>query len=168
MKLNSQVLRIFRSSAWSRAWRSLAAFLLGLLLAFIYGAIALYIQKHALWYCIITTVTMAAFTAFGMGLAVSVRTNITLMLPMLCSSKYPFHHLGLCLKELTSYTVALNSMWLSILCILFGLYNNYLHCLLGSMTNPFCLITFIKLFIKPIEYFWSSLLMCLFYLWRGR
>ncbi|XP_017335314.1 DC-STAMP domain-containing protein 2 isoform X2 [Ictalurus punctatus] len=85
MKLNSQVLRIFRSSAWSRAWRSLAAFLLGLLLAFIYGAIALYIQKHALWYCIITTVTMAAFTAFGMGLVVSVRTNVTLMLPMLCS-----------------------------------------------------------------------------------
>ncbi|XP_026795467.3 DC-STAMP domain-containing protein 2 [Pangasianodon hypophthalmus] len=85
MKLNSQVLRSFCSSAWSRAWRSLAAFLLGLLLVFIYGATALYIQKHALWYCIITTVTMAAFTAFGMGLSVSVRCNITLMLPMLCS-----------------------------------------------------------------------------------
>ncbi|KAK3551153.1 hypothetical protein QTP70_013908 [Hemibagrus guttatus] len=85
MKLKSQVLMIFRSSAWSRAWRSLAAFLLGLLLAFIYGATALYIQKHALWYCIITTVTMAAFTAFGMGFSVNVRANITLMLPMLCS-----------------------------------------------------------------------------------
>ncbi|KAK2854960.1 hypothetical protein Q7C36_006829 [Tachysurus vachellii] len=79
------VLRIFRSSAWSRAWRSLAAFLLGLFLAFSYGATALYIQKHALWYCIITTVTMAGFTAFGMGLSVNVRANITLMLPMLCS-----------------------------------------------------------------------------------
>ncbi|XP_060776800.1 DC-STAMP domain-containing protein 2 [Neoarius graeffei] len=84
-RLNSQVLRIFRSSAWSRAWRSLAAFLLGLLLVFIYGVTAIYIQKHALWYCIITTVTMAAFTAFGMGFSVSVRANITLMLPMLCS-----------------------------------------------------------------------------------
>ncbi|KAF7708515.1 hypothetical protein HF521_017572 [Silurus meridionalis] len=86
MKLHSQVLRLFRSSAWSRAWHSFLAFLFGLLLAFIYGAIALYIQKHALWYCIITTVTIAAFTAYGMGLSVSVRANITLMLPMLCSS----------------------------------------------------------------------------------
>ncbi|KAI5618237.1 DC-STAMP domain-containing protein 2, partial [Silurus asotus] len=77
--------RLYRSSAWSRAWRSLLAFLFGLLLAFIYGAIALYIQKHALWYCIITTVTIAAFTAFGMGLSVSVRANIMLMLPMFCS-----------------------------------------------------------------------------------
>ncbi|KAG7335941.1 hypothetical protein KOW79_000634 [Hemibagrus wyckioides] len=85
MNLRSRVLRIFHSSAWSRAWRSLAAFILGLLLAFIYGATALYIQKHALWYCIITTVTMAAFTAFGMGFSASVRANITLMLPMLCS-----------------------------------------------------------------------------------
>ncbi|XP_027005389.2 DC-STAMP domain-containing protein 2 isoform X2 [Tachysurus fulvidraco] len=79
------VLRIFRSSAWRRAWRSLTAFLSGLLLVFFYGAIALYIQKHALWYCIITTVTMGGFTAFGMGLSVDVRSNITLMLPMLCS-----------------------------------------------------------------------------------
>lgn len=87
MNLRSRVFRIFRSSAWSRAWRSLAAFILGLLLAFIYGATALYIQKHSLWYYIITTVTMAAFTAFGMGFSASVRANITLMLPMLCSSK---------------------------------------------------------------------------------
>ncbi|KAM9489119.1 DC-STAMP domain-containing protein 2 isoform 2-T2 [Clarias gariepinus] len=85
MALNRRVLKIFRTSAWSRAWRSLAAFLLGLLLAFVYGATALYIQNQALWYCIITTVTMGAFAAFGMGLSLNVRANITLMLPMLCS-----------------------------------------------------------------------------------
>ncbi|KAF5907761.1 DC-STAMP domain-containing protein 2, partial [Clarias magur] len=85
MALNRRVLKIFRTSAWSRAWRSLAAFLLGLLLAFVYGATALYIQNQALWYCIITTVTIAAFTAFGMGLSLNVRANIMLMLPMLCS-----------------------------------------------------------------------------------
>ncbi|TSK34763.1 DC-STAMP domain-containing protein 2 [Bagarius yarrelli] len=85
MTLKNKVLKIVRTAAWRCAWRSLAAFLLGLLITFIYGATAMYLQKHALWYCIITTVTMAAFTAFGTGFSSNVRANIMLMLPMLYS-----------------------------------------------------------------------------------
>ncbi|XP_035276060.1 DC-STAMP domain-containing protein 2 [Anguilla anguilla] len=67
--------------------RSLGAFAFGLFLATLYGMTALFLQNYGLWYCLITTVTIAGFIAFGMGLSVRVRCNVMLMLPMLCSMK---------------------------------------------------------------------------------
>ncbi|XP_066538576.1 DC-STAMP domain-containing protein 2 isoform X3 [Hoplias malabaricus] len=75
------------SSAMQQAWRSLAGFLMGLVLAFVYGLTVLYIQNYSLWYCLITTTAIAMFTAFGMGLSIRVRANVTLMLPLLCSKE---------------------------------------------------------------------------------
>ncbi|XP_061103717.1 DC-STAMP domain-containing protein 2 [Conger conger] len=69
------------------AVRSLGAFLFGLFLATLYGMTALFLQNYGVWYCLITTVTIAGFIAFGMGLSVRVRSNVMLMLPMLCSMK---------------------------------------------------------------------------------
>lgn len=78
--------RLRRSSAVRQAQRSLRGFVLGLFFASVYGMTALYIQNHNIWFCVITTGILAAFVGFGSGLSDRVRTNVMLMLPMLCSS----------------------------------------------------------------------------------
>ncbi|XP_060889900.1 DC-STAMP domain-containing protein 2 isoform X1 [Labrus mixtus] len=65
--------------------RSLAAFFCGLLLASVYGLTALFLQKQPLWFCVYTTIAMAALAAFGLGLSAGVRADVTVMLPSLCS-----------------------------------------------------------------------------------
>ncbi|KAL7394279.1 hypothetical protein ABVT39_023547 [Epinephelus coioides] len=65
--------------------RSLLAFASGLLLASLYGVTALFLQKQPLWLCVYTTLTVAAMAAFGMGLSASVRANVSVLLPSLCS-----------------------------------------------------------------------------------
>ncbi|XP_065814115.1 DC-STAMP domain-containing protein 2 isoform X4 [Labrus bergylta] len=65
--------------------RSLAAFFCGLLLASVYGLTALFLQKQPLWFCMYTTIAMAALAAFGLGLSAGVRADVTVMLPSLCS-----------------------------------------------------------------------------------
>ncbi|XP_037639479.1 DC-STAMP domain-containing protein 2 [Sebastes umbrosus] len=67
--------------------RNLAPFALGLLLATLYGLIALFLQKQPLWLCVYTTLTLAVLAAFSMGLFASVRANIMVMLPSLCSAR---------------------------------------------------------------------------------
>ncbi|XP_071325927.1 DC-STAMP domain-containing protein 2 isoform X2 [Trachinotus anak] len=66
--------------------RSLVAFVCGLLLASVYGATALFLQKQPLWFCAYTTLAVALLAAFGMGLSAGVRADVTVMLPSLCSA----------------------------------------------------------------------------------
>ncbi|XP_015192017.2 DC-STAMP domain-containing protein 2 isoform X3 [Lepisosteus oculatus] len=68
-----------------QAVRSLGGFVFGLLLASLYGGSVLFVQSASLWYCLLSTVTVAAFASFGMGLSVRIRSCVMLMLPMLCS-----------------------------------------------------------------------------------
>nr|XP_015192016.1 PREDICTED: DC-STAMP domain-containing protein 2 isoform X2 [Lepisosteus oculatus] len=68
-----------------QAVRSLGGFVFGLLLASLYGGSVLFVQSASLWYCLLSTVTVAAFASFGMGLSVRIRSSVMLMLPMLCS-----------------------------------------------------------------------------------
>lgn len=70
-----------RESGWS-----LLAFAFGLLLASLYGAMTLFVQKQPLWFCFYTTQVLAALAAFGMGLSTSVRASIMVLLPSLCSN----------------------------------------------------------------------------------
>ncbi|XP_051575689.1 DC-STAMP domain-containing protein 2-like [Myxocyprinus asiaticus] len=79
--------KLRNSSAMRQAQRSLGGFVLGLVLASVYGMTALYIQNHDLWFCVITTGVLATFAGFGSGLSDRVRTNVMLMLPMLCSMR---------------------------------------------------------------------------------
>jgi len=75
-----------RRSAIRQVKRSLAGFTLGLFLASVYGMTALFIQNNDLWFCVTTTGIIAALAGFGSGLSDRVRTNVMLMIPMLCSS----------------------------------------------------------------------------------
>ncbi|XP_029361174.1 DC-STAMP domain-containing protein 2-like [Echeneis naucrates] len=82
-----------RISTWKRikghlleAGWSLMAFFSGLVLASVYGATALFLQKQPLWFCVYTTLAMALIVAFSMGLSTGVRTIVMVMLPSLCSA----------------------------------------------------------------------------------
>ncbi|XP_039662127.1 DC-STAMP domain-containing protein 2-like [Perca fluviatilis] len=66
--------------------RSLLPFGLGLLMASVYGATALFLQNQPLWLCVYTTLTLAALAAFGMGLSAGVRANVSVLMPTLCSA----------------------------------------------------------------------------------
>ncbi|XP_055066160.2 DC-STAMP domain-containing protein 2 isoform X1 [Misgurnus anguillicaudatus] len=79
--------RMRRRRATRQARRSVCGFALGLFLASMYGMTALFIQNHNISFCVITTGILAAVTGFGSGLSDRVRTNVMLMLPMLCSRK---------------------------------------------------------------------------------
>ncbi|XP_056089009.1 DC-STAMP domain-containing protein 2 isoform X1 [Rhinichthys klamathensis goyatoka] len=83
--LGRKISRLRRSSAIRQVKRSLAGFTLGLFLASVYGMTALFIQNNDLWFCVTTTGILAAFAGFGTGLSDRVRTNVMLMIPMLCS-----------------------------------------------------------------------------------
>ncbi|XP_023656982.2 DC-STAMP domain-containing protein 2 isoform X2 [Paramormyrops kingsleyae] len=66
--------------------RSLAAFMFGLFLASVYGCITFFLQHYGFWFCLCSTVTIAALCAFGMGLFVRARVVVWLVLPALCCS----------------------------------------------------------------------------------
>ncbi|CAK6983878.1 LOW QUALITY PROTEIN: DC-STAMP domain-containing protein 2, partial [Scomber scombrus] len=68
------------------AGRSLAAFVCGLLLACVYGATALFLQQQPLWVSVYGTLAVAFMAAFGMGLSASVRADVMVTLPSLCSA----------------------------------------------------------------------------------
>ncbi|KAF1388554.1 hypothetical protein PFLUV_G00091480 [Perca fluviatilis] len=71
--------------------RSLLPFGLGLLMASVYGATALFLQNQPLWLCVYTTLTLAALAAFGMGLSAGVRANVSVLMPTLCSGQIQIH-----------------------------------------------------------------------------
>lgn len=69
--------------------RSLAAFMFGLFLASVYGCITFFLQHYGFWFCLGSTVTIAALCAFGMGLSIRVRAVVWLVLPTLCCCECP-------------------------------------------------------------------------------
>ncbi|KPP73870.1 hypothetical protein Z043_107018, partial [Scleropages formosus] len=74
-----------RTPPAKEAARSLGAFMFGLFLASLYGGTALFVQNYSLRFSLVTTILLAAFCAFGMGLSLRLRSTVLLMLPMLCS-----------------------------------------------------------------------------------
>ncbi|XP_041842758.1 DC-STAMP domain-containing protein 2 isoform X2 [Melanotaenia boesemani] len=65
---------------------SLVAFVSGLVLASLYGLIALLLQNQPIWLCVYTTVVLAGLVGFGMGLSAGVRVSVLVMLPSMCSA----------------------------------------------------------------------------------
>lgn len=78
--------RKFKGHLKEGGW-NLVAFVLGLLLATLYGVTALFLQKQPLWFCVYTTLAVAFLAAFGMGLSARVRADVAVMLPSLCSGQ---------------------------------------------------------------------------------
>ncbi|PKU27346.1 dc-stamp domain-containing protein 2 [Limosa lapponica baueri] len=60
--------------------RSAGGFVLGLVLASLYGAVVLLAQGHNVWYCLLTTSSLG--TALGLGMAFSTKLQVTVLLSL--------------------------------------------------------------------------------------
>nr|XP_061789460.1 DC-STAMP domain-containing protein 2-like [Nerophis lumbriciformis] len=69
-----------------KSLRNLLAFLIGLLLASIYGITLLVLKGAPLWTCVYSTLAVASLAAFGMGTSIRMRAAVMIMLPSLFSS----------------------------------------------------------------------------------
>ncbi|KFQ96646.1 DC-STAMP domain-containing protein 2, partial [Nipponia nippon] len=61
--------------------RSTGGFALGMALASVYGALVLLAQGHNIWYCLVTTISLAAGLGLGMAFSVKMRVTVLLSLP---------------------------------------------------------------------------------------
>uniref|UniRef100_A0A8C4RMJ6 DC-STAMP domain containing 2 n=1 Tax=Erpetoichthys calabaricus TaxID=27687 RepID=A0A8C4RMJ6_ERPCA len=73
--------------SFKRCVRNLGAFFFGLLLSSVYAGMVLFIQNYSLWFCILSTITIATFCSLGMGLSLRIRATVLLMIPMICSKE---------------------------------------------------------------------------------
>ncbi|NXT41407.1 DCST2 protein, partial [Pelecanoides urinatrix] len=61
--------------------RSAGGFALGMVLASLYGVLVLLAQGHNIWYCLVTTISLAAGLGLGMAFSVKARATVLLSLP---------------------------------------------------------------------------------------
>ncbi|NXG45586.1 DCST2 protein, partial [Psilopogon haemacephalus] len=61
--------------------RSTGGFLLGLVLASLYGALVLLVQGHNIWYCLVTTIGLGAGLGLSMAFSSTARVTVLLSLP---------------------------------------------------------------------------------------
>nr|XP_043873781.1 DC-STAMP domain-containing protein 2-like [Solea senegalensis] len=66
---------------------SLVGFVSGLLLACVYGVMAVFVQQQSLWVSVHSSLVVALPASFSMGLSAAVRAVVTVMLPSLCSAR---------------------------------------------------------------------------------
>ncbi|XP_067832167.1 LOW QUALITY PROTEIN: DC-STAMP domain-containing protein 2 [Heptranchias perlo] len=67
--------------------RSLGGFAFGLLFTSVYGLFVLFVQEYNLWYCLVSTITIAVLLGLGMGLSAKIRINVFLMFPHIFSKQ---------------------------------------------------------------------------------
>ncbi|XP_030043851.1 DC-STAMP domain-containing protein 2 [Microcaecilia unicolor] len=79
--------RIAEDSQLKKFLRSVGGFFSGLLLVSIYTAIIIFVKSYNIWYCLITTITLATFVSLGMGFSIKVRSVVLLMLPQFFSNE---------------------------------------------------------------------------------
>ncbi|NXS53737.1 DCST2 protein, partial [Brachypteracias leptosomus] len=60
---------------------STGGFMLGMVLASLYGALVLLVQGHNVWYCLVTTTVLAAGLGLGMAFSAKARVTVLLSLP---------------------------------------------------------------------------------------
>ncbi|XP_054829245.1 DC-STAMP domain-containing protein 2 [Eublepharis macularius] len=65
--------------------RSMGGFALGMTIAAIYGALVIFVQGYNIWYCLVSTISLAAGLGFGMAFSYKVRVTVLLVLPQMFS-----------------------------------------------------------------------------------
>ncbi|XP_029436271.1 DC-STAMP domain-containing protein 2 [Rhinatrema bivittatum] len=86
-KAKKRKARISHDSELKKLLRSVGGFVTGLFLISVYSAIIIFVKNYSIWYCLITTVTLAAFVSLGMGFSITIRSIILLMLPQFFSNE---------------------------------------------------------------------------------
>lgn len=87
-KKKQHVPRVTEDSAGRALARSVGGFLLGMMVAGLYGALVLFVQGYNIWYCLVTTISLAAGLGLGMAFSCKVRLTVLLVLPQIFSSKW--------------------------------------------------------------------------------
>nr|XP_056709480.1 DC-STAMP domain-containing protein 2 [Euleptes europaea] len=65
--------------------RSMGGFLLGMTIAALYSAMVIFVQGYSIWYCMVSTISLAAGLGFGMAFSYKVRVTVFLVLPQMFS-----------------------------------------------------------------------------------
>ncbi|XP_067328752.1 DC-STAMP domain-containing protein 2-like [Anolis sagrei] len=68
--------------------RSVGGFALGLVLAGAYGAVVIFAQGYNIWYCLMSTLTLAFSLALGMAFSRKVRATVLLTMPQVFSREW--------------------------------------------------------------------------------
>ncbi|XP_041037720.1 DC-STAMP domain-containing protein 2-like [Carcharodon carcharias] len=78
---------IEEDNVFKEGLRSLGGFVFGLLFTSVYGLFVLFVQEYNIWYCLVSTITIAVLLGLGMGLSAKIRINVFLMLPHVFSKQ---------------------------------------------------------------------------------
>eukprot|EP00061_Rhincodon_typus_P002634 g18069.t1 len=81
----TQQARIEEDNVVKECLRSTGGLLFGITFTSVYGLFVLFIQEYNLWYCLVTTITIAVLLGLGMGLSAKIRVNALLMVPHIFS-----------------------------------------------------------------------------------
>ncbi|XP_060109230.1 DC-STAMP domain-containing protein 2 [Heteronotia binoei] len=65
--------------------RSLGGFALGMTTATLYAGLVIFVQGYNIWYCLVSTISLAAGLGFGMAFSYKVRVTVLLVLPQMFS-----------------------------------------------------------------------------------
>ncbi|GCC16323.1 hypothetical protein chiPu_0022411 [Chiloscyllium punctatum] len=82
-----QQARITEDNVAKECLRSTGGLLFGLTFTSVFGLFVLFIQEYNLWYCLVSTITVAVLLGLGMGLSAKIRVNILLMVPHIFTSE---------------------------------------------------------------------------------
>ncbi|XP_048476251.1 DC-STAMP domain-containing protein 2-like [Rhincodon typus] len=83
----TQQARIEEDNVVKECLRSTGGLLFGITFTSVYGLFVLFIQEYNLWYCLVTTITIAVLLGLGMGLSAKIRVNALLMVPHIFSKQ---------------------------------------------------------------------------------
>ncbi|XP_013927328.1 PREDICTED: DC-STAMP domain-containing protein 2 [Thamnophis sirtalis] len=86
-KTEKRVARIQEDTFGRATVRSLGGFTLGMTLSAAYGALVIFGQGYSIWYCLVSTITLAIVLGLGMAFSFKVRVTVLLILPQFFSKE---------------------------------------------------------------------------------
>ncbi|XP_058016717.1 DC-STAMP domain-containing protein 2 [Ahaetulla prasina] len=86
-KKEKRVARVQEDTFGRATVRSLGGFALGMTLSAAYGALVIFGQGYSIWYCLLSTITLAIVLGLGMAFSFKVRVTVLLMLPQFFSKE---------------------------------------------------------------------------------
>ncbi|XP_048338821.1 DC-STAMP domain-containing protein 2 [Sphaerodactylus townsendi] len=78
-------LQVSEDTMGRRVMRSVGGFALGMTIAALYGALVIFVQGYNIWYCLVSTISLAAGLGFGMAFSYKVRVTVLLVVPQMFS-----------------------------------------------------------------------------------
>ncbi|KAL8184520.1 UNVERIFIED_CONTAM: hypothetical protein K2H54_019401 [Gekko kuhli] len=84
-KKKTQVPRLSEDTMGRRVARSVGGFALGMTISTLYAVLVVFIQGYNIWYCLVSTISLAVGLGLGMAFSYKVRVTVLLVLPQMFS-----------------------------------------------------------------------------------